>query len=175
MALSVNIGGAWKDVASGGKLSVNIGGVWKTVAVGSVNIGGVWKEFFVNLAVALSNVTVSNVSLVPTVIAGFRLDTSGTYSESNSAGVYSPKGTWLAGGSADAVWVSYHVDSGSLNNADPGAEDTRLQLDESRTFAVEQASDPGTHSCVLTLTFFDAASGGNTLDTAQITLSAQVS
>lgn len=39
--MKVNIGGAWKDYASGW---VNIGGVWKKIDKVSVNVGGVWKQ-----------------------------------------------------------------------------------------------------------------------------------
>jgi len=165
----VKTGNSWKALV---QPHVKVGGAWKGVQAAYVKVGGAWKKFFAFLSVAMPNRTVDNTTLTPICVAGLRLNTDGTFSETNSAGTYSTAGTWLTGGSASAVWVERTITSGSLNRTDPGTG--RLQLNVARSYEVDEDTDPGTHACTFTLTFYDASTGGNVLDTATITLEANV-
>jgi len=81
------------------------------------------------------------------------------------------RGTWLDGGSSSEVWVQRVITSGTLNHADPGSG--RLQLSSSRQFGVTR-STTGTSTVDLTYNFYDAASGGNLLDSVSILMIATV-
>lgn len=56
MPLSVNIGGAYKQMNDGW---VNIGGVWKKIDKISTNIGGVWKEGYSSIRLDPTNILFS--------------------------------------------------------------------------------------------------------------------
>lgn len=83
------------------------------------------------------------------------------------------RGFWCDYAANQNIWVSRTITSGSLNSSDPGTE--RYQMSSPRLFEVVDTSIPdGAVTCTLTINFYDAASGGNLLDTTgSITLSAE--
>lgn len=82
------------------------------------------------------------------------------------------RGTWLTTGTGAEVWIERTINSGSFNHTDSGPG--RLQLNFSRKFGVSQTGN-GTTTCDVTFDFYDAASGGNLLDTVTILIRAIVS
>jgi hypothetical protein len=70
------------------------------------------------------------------------------------------------------VWVERTVNSGTLDTDTIGA--SRVVCSTDRIVGITRSS-AGTDTANVTLEFFDAASGGNSLDTATIALSAEFS
>ena len=101
--------------------------------------------------------------------ARVKCDNDGDWYESNNAGSYSAaEGTWLTSGLNSEVWIERTIDSGTLTT-DAGSG--RLACSVDRVFDV-QRSTFGAKTCTLTFEFWDAASGGNSLGTKQIVLTA---
>lgn len=90
-------------------------------------------------------------------------DVNGDFSLGN------PRGDWLDQGNASQVWLVYSLVSGSLNWQDPG-ENVRQNMASNYTVGVTSTS--GSRSCTLVIDAYDAASGGNLLDSVQISLTA---
>jgi hypothetical protein len=96
----------------------------------------------------------------------------GSYYLSDNTGSYgAAEGVWLIRGSSGNVWVERTVVGDTLDVDEIGAG--RVQLSSDREFGYENSNSPTTDSCVVTLDFYDASSGGNLLDTADLTISAQ--
>ncbi len=114
-----------------------------------------------------------NSLLSQTCYAGVQFNTSGEEFEVvASNGNYSQsQGDWLTSGSSSDVWVERSITSGTWNSSDPGAG--RLQLSTSRSFRVIR-STTGIQSVTGSFDFWDAASGGNNLQsTSSATYSAE--
>jgi hypothetical protein len=76
------------------------------------------------------------------------------------------QGTWLDQGTSDQVWVEFLYSSGSASQWVGFSNSTRYQLDVTRKFYISDTSTgPGTLSITGQFRFWDAASGGSTLDT----------
>lgn len=100
------------------------------------------------------------------VVTGVRFATDGDEFRCNNGGSYTNnRGAWLDQGVASAVWVLFNRDSG---NGDFGLSvGVRYQISVNRTFSLSR-STPGTTSITGEFFFYDAASGGNTLDTGPV-------
>jgi hypothetical protein len=94
----------------------------------------------------------------------YKCTVGGTYSIS--------RGLWLDYGDSANVWFERTINSGSLNSNDPGSG--RLQMNTARYVEVVDTSIAGGPvTCNLTITMWDASSGGNKLDEVTYTLSAE--
>ena len=114
-----------------------------------------------------------NSLLSQSCYAGMRFDEDGNEQHAvATSGNFSNNGdVWLDEGSAADVWVTRSVTAGSWNNIDPGTG--RHNLVSGESFRVFK-STPGIQSVTGSFEFFDAASGGNSLDTtASATWSAE--
>ncbi len=171
MTLHVNIGGTWKEVDAP---EVKIGAAWKAVDTIQVNIGGFWKDVFTAASgpeVSAVSTNVDRLRSGNTCFAGVRYFNDGNEKSSTNSGSFTQsRGAWLDSGLPEEVWVSRVINSGTLNWVDAGA--ARAQLSVNRTYGVKRTS-AGTHTANITCSFWDAASGGNLLDTATYTLRAQ--
>lgn len=119
------------------------------------------------------NSTVSSSSN-PTV-AGISINSDGTEKGASADGAGTMnvnRGSWLTSGNAADVWIERTISSGSLSHADPGAG--RLSMDGvSYELSNQDTTIPGgANECTLTLTAWDAASGGLKLDEVTMTFSA---
>jgi len=136
-----------------------------------VDSGGVSRLVYSGLSVSPDSNGISKVRFGNTCYAGVRFQIDGsedTLGPTNSwAG---DRGNWLDAGSPGDVWVERIVNSGSLNNSDPGAG--RLQLSSEREYSVIRTS-VGTQSANVTFNFYDSSSGGNLLATVTYTISAE--
>lgn len=110
----------------------------------------------------------------PTV-AGISVNGDGTEKGASADGLGTMnvnRGSWLTSGSAADVWIERTIVSGSLNHSDPGAG--RKSMDGlSYEFSNQDTNIPGgADLCTITLTAWDAASGGTKLDEVTMTFSA---
>lgn len=96
-------------------------------------------------------------------------DTGSTTATSASAG------NWLDDGfAANLFWAethSYTGTPGTLNYADELS--TRVQLGTNRKMGVVETTTGQTHGCSVTLDFYDAASGGNLVETLTLGFTAE--
>lgn len=116
---------------------------------------------------------ISNFSSFSTVYANLQYNSNGTEYTNSSATVdntSTSRGTWLDSGLNSEVWVERTINSGALY-VDPGAG--RLVLSTSRTYKERDINSfPASQITNMTMTFYDAASGGNTLQTFTMILTA---
>lgn len=77
MAMTVNVGGAWKDVPDGAE--VNVGGVWKAIAGIEVNIAGVWKTVWTAASsiLNLGTMNIDSYDEYPPASGGWRFARAG--------------------------------------------------------------------------------------------------
>lgn len=102
--------------------------------------------------------------------AGFRLEDDGDEYEYSAAGSLTQLTTWLDSGSAGDVWVAWTRTGGSLsdwNDLGGGNNNVRLNLASPRSFRIIR-NTPGINTITGRCNFYDAASGGNTLQTTSI-------
>lgn len=95
-----------------------------------------------------------------TVYCGARVDSAGDEWEFDEFANAINQTIWLDTGSSSDVWIERTISSGSWNSQDPGAG--RHNLGTTRNFRVVR-STVGSQSCTCTFDFWDAASGGNNL------------
>ena len=114
--------------------------------------------------VSLNTADVLKSSIIGTVYANLQYNTSGVeYSNSGRTDNFSTsRGNWLDTGLASGAWLERTINSGSLLT-DPGGG--RLQMSTTRTFKVRDTdSGSGIAECDMDIEMWDAASGGNSLD-----------
>lgn len=122
-------------------------------------------------AVSMDAIVVSNFkgSGSP-CIANARIDNDGSQYDSDNVGNFGAAAqVWLDKGLNSEVWVSRVISVGSLDT--DGIGSGRVVLSTDRIIGVQQAVS-GTNVCSGTVTFHDASSGGNVLDTATFSLTA---
>ena len=165
----VKVGGAWKRVV---RPHVKVGGAWKGVTAAYVKVAGAWKQTYRYLNVTMPNITLANQT-AGECDSFVKIDNDGDYYESTAAGTYgASSGTWLDRGTTAEVWVERTITQGSLDLDTIGA--SRVATTTDREIGVTRVA-PGitTPAAIVVLDFYDAASSGNLLDTATITLTAE--
>lgn len=116
--------------------------------------------------VSASTANVTRNDDVATVYANLRYSTTGEEFENGGTGnnYSTSRGMWLDSGNADQVWIERTVTAGSLNNVDFGSG--RQQVTANKSLGVFDSNiGAGGHSATLTIVFYDAEIGGNTLQT----------
>lgn len=120
---------------------------------------------------------ITNSSSISDVYAATSYNSDGneyTNSPKTTLNYTSSRGNaWLTGGNASDVWVQCTLNSGSFNAANAGTG-TRLNLGTTRNWAVSD-SNPTAGSkgeANATWAFYDAATGGNLLDSVTYTITA---
>ena len=105
--------------------------------------------------------------------AGLWIQTGGNeWSTTDGSNAYTTsRGAWLDIGFSEDVWIERIINSGSLNNQDPGAG--RLQMNASREYK-NKATEGGTNPANANVTFnvYNAASGGDLIDSITIDINA---
>ena len=81
------------------------------------------------------------------------------------------RGTWLDAGLNSEVWINRIINSGTLNRFDAGAG--RKVMTSDRVYGISKSTN-GTKTTNMTFEFWDAASGGNLLDTVTYDLKATI-
>jgi len=165
-------------------LKVYNGTSWDT-SIWKAHNGSAWDDFahfwdgtawvpLVGLHVSPNTANVSTGTTSPDdAFAGVQYKSDGNEWSSTGGGTFSVgRGQWLDIGSASAVWVERTVNSGSLNWQDPGTG--RKVLSTTRTYGVTDTSvGGGPVTANVTFDFYDAASGGNLLDSVTLDLTAE--
>lgn len=166
-------------------LKVHNGLSWDT-AVGKVWDGAAWIEkmafhdgtSFVDLyasgpsvVMADQNHSTFRVSGSP-AFASIRVDSDGKWylDSTNGQNTFgTATGTWLASGLNSEVWIERTVNSGSLSF--DGIGTGRVAMTSDRLMSINTTSMKTVN---FTLRFYDAASGGNLLNTANVILSTEI-
>ena len=136
------------------------------------DLGGILAASAVPLAVTATNETQYNEAPIP-CYAGMKIDTDNTIYENNPAGSWiAHDTTYVTGGVPGDVYVERTINSGILDNVDDiGA--SRVQISTDRILQILDSSDGGGISAAnVTVRFYDAATGGNLLDTVVYDLTA---
>ena len=130
--------------------------------------GSSWVDLYTSLSVIVAATkAILRLDFDTNCYAGVTVATDGGLDSGDSSnGTYTFYEQWLDAGSNSDVWVERTIISGSLW-ADAGSG--RLVCSTARNFAVRRTA-LGTEVCVIDLKFYDAASGGNLLDTQRVTL-----
>lgn len=161
MSTKINVSGVWKEPTP----SINVSGVWKDPDNIKINVAGTWKEVYSGLAVSIDVNGRSNTRINATVYSGASFYTSGINYEYTSTGGLFNVGTWLDSGTASDVWIQWVRTGGTLsawNSINPGTG--RLQMTTTRNYRLVRSS-AGTNTIIGYFRAYDAASGGNLLDT----------
>lgn len=162
MSTKINVAGVWKEPTP----SINVAGVWKTPDNIKINVSGVWKEVYsggptVNIS---ANGRV-NYRYGAICYGGAYYLTTGLEYEYTATAGGSNVGTWLTSGSNSEVWVQWVRTGGTLsawNSINPGTG--RLQMSSSRYYRASR-NLTGISTIIGYFRMYDAASGGNLLDT----------
>ena len=121
--------------------------------------------------VTLGDISESNFRNNANCTQNFKIATTGDFTASDNVGGYgSPDGTWLTAGAANDVWAELSISGDTLDTDTTGGG--RQQLDVDLEFGYLRTTT-GVDTGVITVDFYDAASGGSLLDTADITLTAE--
>lgn len=95
----------------------------------------------------------------------FNIDGEEYRTNSNGTQAASSQGTWLDQGTSDQVWIEFTRTGGSATQWVGFSNSTRYQLDVTRKFYIEDVTIGGTNETISgSFSFYDAASGGNLLD-----------
>ena len=162
MSIDINVGGTWKTITDCG---INVGGTWKTPSEIHINVAGTWKKVWPTgpAVSALANGDYNSGS-TGTIYVGVKFATDGEEYERTPIGGYGTTvGTWLDAGTSSEVWVEYIKNSGtSFVGKTPG---TRYQLSSDQQFYLTATSLISYRTINCYFKFWDAATGGNLLDT----------
>lgn len=159
-------------------VSVKDGGTWKT-GTAYVKDGGTWKAWLVGAggggpgpggSVAISDQSPYTYNITPTSsTAEYSLKNDGVAQYIDSVGTTPISGEWLVSGSAADFEVRATATSGTLTYGTTGSWES---LGTTRAWGVTRTTI-GIKSCTLTIEI-RRASDGVVLDSATITLSAEV-
>ena len=117
-----------------------------------------------SLLVTAGVAAISNNRIGADCFAGVRFNNDGTEQAADATGAWVvSRGNWLDRGGSSQVWVKRTINSGTLDWLDPGAG--RLQLSTTRSFG-NTRTVVGADTTNVTFDFYDAAAGGNLLDSA---------
>lgn len=168
-------GGSWRDVDN---VLFKHGGSWRQVSEVFFKQGGTWRQVWKYLSVTMPNITESN-SAAGSCYSAFRISSDGDYYTGGGSGTgyaaATNDGTWFdAGDSTADVWVSVsnitqNSGSGGLTRDDISGARRNLGSGD-YTIGVNSTTPAEFNDIDVTLQFHDAASGGNLLDTAVVSL-----
>lgn len=120
--------------------------------------------------VSLNTSDVNKIRINNTCTAGVRYRSSDDEDGSTNAGNYTEsRGNWLDSGSETNVWFERTVNTGAIQT-DPGSG--RLQMSITRTIACVRTTQ-GVNTANVTITMWDASSGGAKLDEVTFDLTAE--
>lgn len=157
MTTKINVSGVWKEPTP----SINVAGTWKTPDSIDINVSGVWKNVYSGLAVDFKANGRANTRINATCYSGERFYTTGVEYEITATNGSFSMGNWLTSGSASDVWIEDVETSGTWSTQPSG----RVQINANRSWTVFQVST-GVKSVTSYFRAYDAATGGNLLDTS---------
>ena len=168
MTTKINVAGVWKEPTP----SINVAGVWKTPDNVKINVAGTWKEVFSNTPVVSVRADGrTNSRLDNSCYVGLAFYTTGLEYEYNSSGSITNSTTWLTSGNASNVWIMWTRTGGSQSDWDSlgvGYNNVRRQVTGTiayRLVDTVSSAAGGAETITGYIRAYDAASGGNLLDT----------
>ena len=168
MTTKINVAGVWKEPTP----SINVAGVWKTPDNVKINVAGTWKEVFSNTPVVSVRADGrTNSRLDNSCYVGLAFYTTGLEYEYNSSGSITNSTTWLTSGNASNVWIMWTRTGGSQSDWDSlgvGYNNVRRQVTGTiayRMVDTVSSAAGGAETISGYIRAYDAASGGNLLDT----------
>lgn len=166
--LKVSYSGAWRLITAA---EVKYSGSWRQIQTIEVKYSGSWRTVFQYLSVIVAATKfISDYETTPVnAEALVKVDSNGGMYAGYPA--YTFYETWLDGGLNSQVWVQRTIISGTL---DTDAGSGRLACTSDRVWGKLQNVIGGPNDCVIDLKFYDAAAGGNLLDTQRVTLRVEV-
>jgi hypothetical protein len=133
--------------------------------------GAIMKQGIVAPTVSFNAAFVSKLRFNNTCHAGVKYYAIGVEGAGGPAAVFdTARGDWLDTGSGSQVWIERTINSGVLDWFDPGSG--RLRLDVDRSYGILRPS-VGIDTANVTFDAYDAASGGNLLDSVTLTFTAE--
>jgi len=126
-------------------------------------------------SVTLADQTVDNFR-TPTAPchAKFRISADGNFYKSSNIGIFGvSSGTWLTTGQSSSVWVERTMKSSSPVLDKDDISSSRVVCSSNLDFGYENSTSPTEETGTVTLDFYDAASGGTLLESADIHLVAE--
>lgn len=164
MTFKIWDGSVWRDPTFVRRWS---GSAWVDVGQVSKWDGANWVQVWPSLVAAISDRFPFSLALFPgSALASYALLSSGSAQVDGSP----VSGEWLVSGSASSFEVRATVQSGALTSGTTGSW---LNLGTTREWVVERTT-LGTNTCALLVEIRNASSG-SVLDSATITLTAEVS
>lgn len=106
----------------------------------------------------------SNTGEAATVYSGTKWDTNGIEYEVTTYGGFTNVNTYMVSGSSSDVWVEFTRTGGTESSFIGKSNSTRYNINVDQTFEIS-APAIETNTIIGYFTFYDAATGGNTLDT----------
>ncbi len=166
--LKVKYGGSWRTITAP---EVKYSGSWRAIKTIEVKKAGAWETVFAGgPAVSMFGGVNYRYRYQAICYSGVQFNASGVeYWQTAAGGWTDNKGNWLDSGAPGEVWVLRVINSGSLSW--DGIGGLRVPLSTTRGMNVNRSSQ-GMKTCVVTCYMYDAASGGNLLESKQYTLQA---
>lgn len=161
----VNDAGVLREIK---EIWVNDAGVLREITEVWVNDGGTLRQVFDVLVVELGLKLHLTFNFGATCRAYVRIHSDGEYYESDKNGNFaSPDADkWLESGSSADVWIERTITDGTLDLDEIGNGRVSLATGD-RTWGV-LATAQNSKSATVTIDFYDAASGGNLLESTSI-------
>lgn len=109
----------------------------------------------------------SNAAIIDAVYAGVKFDTDGEeYERTGIGGFTASVGTWLDSGTSSQVWVEFIRTGGTLTKFDNRNNSQRYQANvDSDWYIIDTLANSTAETVIGYFRFWDAASGGNLLQT----------
>lgn len=170
MTFHVRVAGTWEEVT---EPSIRPSGSYVPVETIHVRVAGVWEEVFTAtdppLVSASANGAINAEQTPPSsVTVGVKFDTDGDEYEYLAGGAFTNVGQWLDQGTSAQVWVEFLRTGGTQSKWDNRNNSQRYNINVDINFLIVdtiQASSGGAETIIGTFRFWDAASGGNALQT----------
>ena len=165
MPVYIKISGTWYETTAQ-KLK-SLGSVWTTTMDQiHVKIAGAWKGCLPVFGVTLQANGDSNTRPNGTCWVGIKFDSNGNeYEHTNIGGFGSAVNQWLDGGNPADAWIVFTQTAGQAN-FDTKTSGTRYNMATDQTFSMSVTA--GAVTITGYFRAYDAASGGNLLDTSLV-------
>lgn len=168
MPTSVNDAGTWRTLQD---VYVNDAGTWRRIQEVWVNESGTWRLVHVGDVISIDNTPVSDSQISPTpAIVSYALLNTGVV-QASSAGVPFDVGNWVT--PTSSAGAAYEARATVISGSPAGTFGTWQALNANRSWSLSRSA-VGTSSASFTVEI-RRASDGTVLDSATITLEAQVS
>lgn len=168
---------AWRSLST---VEVKHSGAWRDVDTIEVKHSGTWRTVFQSIViptVSLSSTSVSTNTDIGTCYAQTRYATTGVEYNNAVGGSndYSvSRGNWKDSGDAEGAWIDYLLNSGFALYQAPASQGTRTQCGVANRDYRQRDTNPsiGGVTSNITVTMYDAETGGSSLGSATYSLTA---